>query len=104
YRAAVPEDPPAAFAQAWSAVDASRSIPWRRETKKGIRELDARPFFLRIRRESEHSRLLDLDWSPGYVSPLALCRHVLSFGGYGGDMAPLSLTKLFNLPDTDLPQ
>ncbi|MDR2075935.1 MAG: TIGR03960 family B12-binding radical SAM protein [Desulfovibrio sp.] len=83
-----------AFAAIWRAVAASASIPWRRETKKGIRELDARPFFLRIRCEEENLCTLELDWSRGYVSPLALCRHALRFAGYAGDPSTIALTKI----------
>jgi radical SAM family uncharacterized protein/radical SAM-linked protein len=85
------------FPVAWEKIAQSASLPWTREGKKGLRSLDAAGFFAKIALGTEDGIAvgaeLTLDWSQGYVSPLALCTHVLAWAGFAPDPACLRLTK-----------
>jgi radical SAM-linked protein len=88
------------FAAAWERIRLSTSLPWLKAGKKGVRSLDARPFFVHIEtlpsgatRASARANLT-LDWSGGYVSPLALCLHALGSVGFSTDPAGLRLIKI----------
>ena len=63
------------FLAAWKAFAASESLILTRETKKGPRTADIRPFFREILPGTQGLGLL-LDWSGGYISPLTLIRAV----------------------------
>jgi radical SAM family uncharacterized protein/radical SAM-linked protein len=82
------------FADAWRRVAASASLPWRREGKKGQRELDARAFFTDITVSGRGVCELLMDWSGGYVSPLAVCLHALQAVGHRDSLRFLRLTRL----------
>jgi radical SAM family uncharacterized protein/radical SAM-linked protein len=88
-----------AFASAWERVRQSFSLPWLKAGKKGVRSLDARPFFLHIETMSSGAMRaparvkLILDWSAGYVSPWALCIHALDGVGFKADPTGVRLTK-----------
>ncbi|MDR2488934.1 MAG: TIGR03960 family B12-binding radical SAM protein [Desulfovibrio sp.] len=82
------------FSLAWRRVGESPALPWRREGKKGPRELDAKAFFADIRHVAPGSCDLLMDWSGGYVSPLALCLHALDSVGHRDAPHLLRLTKL----------
>ncbi|MDR1947325.1 MAG: TIGR03960 family B12-binding radical SAM protein [Desulfovibrio sp.] len=86
-----------AFAAAWERVGQSSSLPWLKEGKKGVRSLDARPFFVHIGTipsGGTGARVnLVLDWSAGYVSPPALCIHVLDSVGFKADPAGMRMIK-----------
>ncbi|MDR2604653.1 MAG: TIGR03936 family radical SAM-associated protein, partial [Desulfovibrio sp.] len=87
------------FLAAWERIRQSSSLPWRKAGKKGVRSLDARPFFVHIETwpsgttEATARMKLILDWSGGYVSPLALCVHALAGVGFPTDPAGLHLMK-----------
>jgi radical SAM family uncharacterized protein/radical SAM-linked protein len=83
-----------AFGAAWQRVKAAGTLPWRRETKKGYQDLDARAFFTDIVQIDDNGYVVYLDWSDKYVSPPALCLQALS--AVGLDMEPrfLRLCKL----------
>lgn len=83
----------AAFYAAWERVRESRSIPWSRETKKGIRELDARAFFADIVIDPEQGCTLRFDWTSRYVSPVALCTTALAAVGFDAALPEFVLTK-----------
>ncbi|MCK9239939.1 TIGR03960 family B12-binding radical SAM protein [Desulfocurvus sp.] len=55
----------------WAEALARAELPWTRETKKGPRTTDVRPF-LAGAWPREGGMALRLDWSDGYVSPLRL--------------------------------
>jgi radical SAM family uncharacterized protein/radical SAM-linked protein len=106
------------FHAVWEKIAQLPSLPWTREGKRGTRALDARPFFANIAiaaaggvKISPHgepaasvgaSRAgaveLALDWSGGYISPLALCAHSMAFCGFAADPARLRLTKTGLVP------
>ena len=86
-----------AFCEAWQKVAAAVSLPWQREGKKGMQELDARSFFAHIECAGTVC-ILNLDWSKKYVSPLALCTHALSSIGFIAEPQHFCLTKT---ADTD---
>ncbi len=90
--ALVQEEQPA-FQEAWRRVAALQTLPWLRETKKGPRTLDSRAFFANITCNSDASCTLHLDWSKGYVSPLALCVQVLESIGFPVALPRIRLTK-----------
>ena len=89
-----PASEAAAFARAWQAIAAAPCLPWKKEGKKGARDLDARQFFTNIDCSALDSCILDIDWSKGYVSPLALCLHVLESVGSPVALPHLLLTKI----------
>ena len=82
------------FAAAWARVAAAASLPWRREGKKGPRDLDARAFFADITCDKVGSCDLVVDWSGGYVSPLALCLSALAAVGHEASPRSVRLTRL----------
>jgi hypothetical protein len=82
------------FTEAWRRVAAAPSLPWRREGKKSGRDLDARAFFIDITHAMPGSCELLIDWSGGYVSPLALCLHALSAVGHVNAPELVRLTRL----------
>jgi len=88
-----PESERSAFIRAWSAIAGMPSLPWKKEGKKSARVLDARHFFTNIERNAPDSCTLDIDWSKGYVSPLALCLHVLESVHFPVVLPHLLLTK-----------
>jgi radical SAM family uncharacterized protein/radical SAM-linked protein len=88
-----------AFVAAWERIRRCSSLPWLKAGKKGVRSLDARPFFVHIETLSSGATpararaKLILDWSGGYVSPQALCLHALDSMGFTTDPAGLRLLK-----------
>lgn len=80
------------FCDAWERVVAAATLPWQREGKKGIQELDARLFFAHIECDNTVC-VLHLDWSKKYVSPLALCIHALRSTGFTAEPQNFCLTK-----------
>ena len=82
------------LAAAWERVAEASTLPWHREGKKGARELDARIFFTNIVRNASQSCLLSIDWTGGYVSPLALCLHALAAVGCAAGPQQVRLTRL----------
>ncbi len=84
----------AAFARAWEGVRRASALPWRRETKKGFRDLDARAFFSAIDLAENSDCTLRVDWSQGYVSPLALCLAALEAAGHPLSLPQIRLTKI----------
>ena len=82
------------FSAAWARVAAAASLPWRREGKKGPRDLDARTFFADIICDRMGSCDLVVDWSGGYVSPLALCLGALAAVGHEAPLRSVRLTRL----------
>ena len=88
------EDQRREFSAAWARVAASASLPWRREGKKGPRDLDARAFFADITCDITGSCDLAVDWSGGYVSPLALCLNALAAAGHEAPPQIVRLTRL----------
>ncbi|MDR2801440.1 MAG: DUF2344 domain-containing protein, partial [Desulfovibrio sp.] len=100
------------FHGVWERIAQLSSLPWVREGKRGARALDARPFFANIAGATAGEAKvfppggalragaveLALDWSGGYVSPLALCAHSLAFCGFAADPARLRLTKTGLVP------
>lgn len=89
-----PESARQAFMDAWRAVSGASSLAWRKEGKKSVRELDARRFFADIRCSGPDACTLDIDWSGGYVSPLALCLHALEAVGFPVALPHVLLTKI----------
>lgn len=88
------EEKHAAFRDAWAGVERSATLPWLREGKKGIRELDIRSRLTHIDYATDGACLLRIDWTDGYVSPLALCRQALESVGFSTDITYIRLTKL----------
>ncbi len=84
----------AAFAETWRGFAARNSLPWTRETKKGPRETDARPFFACITPIDENTFLFDILWNNGYLSPLGLVTAVLRGMGTHFPLSDFSLAKL----------
>ena len=84
----------AAFCAAWERVARSEALPWLREGKKGSRELDARSYFLRITPKDNGICLLHLDWTKGYISPLALCLYALDAVAFPCREDMIVLTKI----------
>ena len=80
------KDGRAAFLPAWEAVRAAAVLPFVRETKKGVRSMDLRPFIAGIEALDEAGVRLELDWSTGYLSPPILCRAALAQAGL--ELAP----------------
>ncbi len=74
------------FSAAWRRVAEAETLPWRREGKKGVRDLDARAFLADIVCDTLGSCTVVADWSGGYISPLALCLNALAAVGH--DTAP----------------
>jgi hypothetical protein len=70
------------------------ALPWKKEGKKGARDLDARRFFTNIEWNGVDICTLDIDWANGYVSPLALCLHVLESVDFPVGLPHLLLTKI----------
>lgn len=96
FRVAVPEPRAgrAAFDAAWKRVEATRPLPWLRETKKGPRHLDVRDYLVSLTAEGDGTWLLVFDWAQGYASPLALCLRALEAVGLRTDPSGLLLTKV----------
>ena len=82
------------FHEAWKRVENAAAIPWERETKKGLRQLDARKYFSGFDYCGDGSCQLRLDWAHGYVSPLAVCLHALNATGSALELPDLRLTRL----------
>ena len=82
------------FSAAWERVAAAAALPWRREGKKGPRDLDARAFFAHIMYDKTGCCILDTDWSTGYVSPLALCLHALAAVDHEAALQRVRLTRM----------
>jgi radical SAM family uncharacterized protein/radical SAM-linked protein len=78
-----------AFLDAWSRFAAAGSWPFTRISQKGERTLDARPYFAGIEVQAPDRVRFSLDWSQGYVSPLALVQAVTP----GLTLLDLQLTK-----------
>ncbi|MCL1940252.1 MAG: TIGR03960 family B12-binding radical SAM protein [Desulfovibrionaceae bacterium] len=89
-----PEADRPAFARAWRDIAEAPALPWKKESKKGARDLDARPFFMNILYTDVDTCTLDIDWSKGYVSPLALCLHALESVNFPAALPHLLLTKV----------
>ena len=83
-----------AFCDAWARVAASASLPWLRQTKKGERQLDIRPYFVDIDCAEGAACTLRMDWSQGYLSPLALCLEALAQTGLNPGLPQVRLTKI----------
>ena len=69
------------FREAWDSFSAETERLLTRETKKGPRTSDIRPLFERIERDENGVFHLEMDWMPGYVSPLTLARAVTPWAG-----------------------
>lgn len=87
------------FIKAWNAIKEASSLPWERETKKGIRHLDARSFFTGISCTDDGKCTFRVDWSAKYVSPLALSIAALHSVGY---IAPLENIRLIKIAQEGL--
>lgn len=107
---------PFTFADVWAKLQPSTDLIWQRETKKGIREIPVRKFFLRAeplpsgqctssqphpleetspQRTAVHDCfLLEFDWSDTYLSPLALCVATMNLLGFPIEPNDLMLTFL----------
>lgn len=83
-----------AFREAWQRVAAAPALPWRRETKKAVRDLDAKAFFADIDIDEACACILRTDWTNGYISPLALCQHALNAVGFDARPQEFLLTKI----------
>lgn len=85
----------------WAAALALAELPWARETKKGPRTTDVRPF-LAGAWPREGGVALRLDWSTGYVSPLRLVELVNP--GLRPDRFDLCKTRQWmHAPEPDAP-
>ncbi len=80
------------FRRLWLEFSSKESLPWLRETKKGLRSLNARAFFLEIAEAENGGLELHCTWEGGYVSPLALCRAVFD-GMIQPPFPPAALTE-----------
>ncbi len=80
----------ARFREDWDAFCAATEVMFTRETKKGMRTLDIRPLYTSIEHDEEGLIHMQLDWSNGYLSPLALIRAVTPWAG----VHELHLTKI----------
>ena len=89
------------FQEAWEKIAGASSLPWRKPGKKGLRELDARPFFVNIGYNGPDTCILDVNWAGGYVSPLALCMHVLEAVGFPVALPDVLLTKTAGEPEAN---
>ncbi len=91
----LPDDKKAEFVAAWEKIIETPSILWQRETKKGIREFDARSFMEHITINPDSSVTIEFDWETlRYVSPLALCLYALEFVGFTTTLPQIALTKI----------
>ena len=79
----------AAFLPAWEKIRAMTTLPFVRETKKGMRSMDLRPFIADIIPLDDVTVRLELDWSTGYLSAPVLCRAALAEAGL--ELAPQHL-------------
>ena len=93
----VPTRPIPGFQTAWKQIEQTATIPWEREGKKGLRQLDARAYFSGFDHCDDGSCLLQLDWSSGYISPLAVSLHALQSVGCPLEMPDIQLTRLLRL-------
>lgn len=85
------------FNAAWRSFAASEeSLLLTRETKKGPRTADIRPFFRKVAVQPE-GVALQLDWSGGYISPLTLVRAITPEVG----LHELKLLKLGQMFSTE---
>ena len=84
----MPDEETRPFRAVWGDFAALESLPWLRETKKGMRSLNARAFFTSMTMNGRGDCILGCTWKNGYISPLALVRAV--FDGMG---APLGLDR-----------
>jgi radical SAM-linked protein len=92
-----PPEERAGFFSAWRRIAQSPSLPWRLIGKKGARELDARSYFADIDCSPpgfDAACAVLIDWSGGYVSPLALCLHALAAVGFPVELPSIRLTKI----------
>lgn len=64
------------FMEAWDDFTAMDSLMFTRETKKGPRTTDIRPFFPRIEWDEHGTLFFVADWSQAYLSPLTLVKAV----------------------------
>ena len=80
------------FSRCWNEIAQSATIPWSRETKKGLRELDVRRYLADISIEDSKCTL-QLCWEPGYLSPLALVQAAMQSVGLALPLADILLTK-----------
>ena len=62
--------------EAWDDFTAMDSLMFTRETKKGPRTTDIRPFFPRIEWDEHGTLFFVADWSQAYLSPLTLVKAV----------------------------
>lgn len=88
-----PEENRPAFMDVWRRIFAIPNLPWKKEGKKGARDLDARQFLVNIQPEGIDACVLDFDWSAGYVSPLALCLHAMQAQGFPVTLPHVLLTR-----------
>lgn len=79
------------FMEVWEKLQQKSELVWHRETKKGTREINVCPYFLKVQ-ETANGYLLELDWTPGYLSPLALCSATLTLLGYPTQPHEIHLT------------
>ncbi len=89
-----PAEKQTAFFSAWRNFAALSTLPWRRETKKGPRDADARSFFFHVAPIDENTLLFNISWENGYLSPLGLVSAVLRGMGTEFSLSDFSLTKL----------
>ena len=82
------------FCEAWQKIAAAASLPWKRETKNKVRDLDARAFFTDITLDDSCICIFCTDWNKGYVSPLALAIHALTAVGLAVPPQDFLLTKI----------
>jgi radical SAM family uncharacterized protein/radical SAM-linked protein len=86
------------FNQACSSLAAAPDILWSKSGKKETLNINIRSKIRTVDKVEDEARLLQLDWSDGYVSPLALVRAALGLS-LNGDVEAFSthefmLTKL----------
>ncbi len=92
--AMVPEKEYPEFSTAWENIAAAKTLPWLRETKKGMRSLDARAYITSIDCTKTGLCTLEFSWEAGYISPLALCLAALEAVDYSTDLTRIRLTKV----------
>ena len=80
------------FVKCWNTIAECSTIPWTRETKKGLRELDVRRYLADISIEDTLCTL-QLSWESGYLSPLALVQAAMQSAGLSLPLTDILLTK-----------
>ena len=84
----------AEFDAAWERVAAMDSIPWTRQTKKGVKHIDARSCMQKIVPGKMGNCTIHVSWENGYVSPLALVCATLEGVGAAFSLPEFRMTKL----------